>query len=150
MSTVLIVDDDARVREILARWLAPEGFETKEAPDAEAALEILTAGGVAAALCDVVMPGQGGLWLVERMREAHPAVAVVLATGVENVHPSISLGGNVVNYLVKPFERVTVLAAARQACDWHEAAIKSREAGEISDPLAAWLQTGKTPGPESK
>jgi len=150
MSTVLIVDDDARVREILARWLAPEGYETKEAPEAEAALELLAGGGVAVALCDVMMPGRGGLWLVERMREAHPAVAVVLATGVENVHPSISLGGNVVNYLVKPFERATVLTAVRDACAWHEAAVKKSEGGESSDPLAAWLQTGKPQRPDSK
>ena len=39
MSAVLIVDDDARVREILARWLAPDGYETQEAPDAETALD---------------------------------------------------------------------------------------------------------------
>jgi|KBSMisStandDraft_5_1062788.scaffolds.fasta_scaffold18103_2 DNA-binding NtrC family response regulator len=150
MSTVLIVDDDARVREILARWLAPEGYETKEAPEAEAALEMLAAGGVAVALCDVMMPGRGGLWLVERMREAHPAVAVVLATGVENVHPSISLGGNVVNYLVKPFERATVLTAVREACGWHEAAVKKSEGGASGDPLAAWLQTGKPQRPDGK
>ena len=78
------------------------------------------------ALCDVTMPGRGGLWLVERMREAHPAVAVVLATGVETVHPSISLAENVVRYLVKPFERATVLAAVGLARDWHEAAITEK------------------------
>ena len=38
---VLIVDDDARLREILVRWLTPEGYETQEAPDAETALELL-------------------------------------------------------------------------------------------------------------
>jgi DNA-binding NtrC family response regulator len=150
MSTVLIVDDDARVREILIRWLAPEGYETQEAPDAETALELLAAGSIGVALCDVTMPGRGGLWLVERMREAHPAVAVVLATGVETVHPSISLGGNVVQYLIKPFERATVLTAVGLARDWHEAAIKKSEAGPSKDPLATWLQTGKAEDPESK
>jgi DNA-binding NtrC family response regulator len=150
MSTVLIVDDDARVREILARWLAPEGYQTQEAPDAETALDLLAAGGVGVVLCDVTMPGRGGLWLVERMRETYPAVAVVLATGLENVHPSISLGGNVVRYLVKPFERASVLAAVGLARDSHEEAIKKSEAGQSKDTLAAWLETGKTEGPEIK
>ena len=118
---------------------APEGYETQEAPDAETALELVAAGGIGVVLCDVTMPGRGGLWLVERMREAHPAVAVVLATGVEYVHPSISLGGNVVHYLVKPFERATVLAAVALARDWHEAAIKKGEAGAGKEPLATWL-----------
>jgi len=150
MSAVLIVDDDARLREILVRWLAPEGYQTQEAPDAETALERVAAGGIGVALCDVTMPGRGGLWLVERMREAHPAVAVVLATGVESVHPSISLAENVVRYLVKPLERATVLAAVALARDWHEAAIKKSEAGPSKDPLATWLQTGKAEDPESK
>jgi hypothetical protein len=84
------------------------------------------------------------------MREAHPAVAVVLATGVETVHPSISLGGNVVKYLVKPLERAMVLTAVGLARDWHEAAIKKNEAGSSKDPLVTWLQTGKAEDPESK
>jgi DNA-binding NtrC family response regulator len=150
MSAVLIVDDDARMREILARWLTPEGYQTQEAPDAETALDLLAAGGIGVALCDVTMPGQGGLWLVERMRDAHPAIAVVLATGLESVHPSISLGGNVVQYLVKPFERAAVLTAVRLAQDWHEAAIKKRGAVQSEDPLATWLETGKAERPESK
>jgi len=150
MSAVLIVDDDARLREILVRWLAPEGYETREAPDAETALELLAAGGIGVALCDVTMPGRGGLWLVERMREAHPAVAVVLATGVESVHPSISLAGNVVRYLVKPLDRATGLTAVGLARDWHEAAIKKNEAVQSRDTLATWLQTGKADDPGSK
>ena len=126
MSAVLIVDDDPRIREVLARWLTAAGYETLEAPDAETALPLLTAGAADVALCDVTMPGRGGLWLVERAREECPSVAVVLATGVENVHPSISLGGNVVDYLIKPFERAAVLTAVGLARAWHETASQQR------------------------
>jgi DNA-binding NtrC family response regulator len=149
MSAVLIVDDDPRIREILARWLAAAGYETQEASDAETALPLLTAGHAGIALCDVAMPGRGGLWLVERAREECPSVAVVLATGMENVHPSISLGGNVVDYLIKPFERASVLAAVERGLAWHEAA--GTKASRVGDePLHSWLAGKRAPGTDGQ
>lgn len=140
MSAVLILEDDARMREVLARWLTAAGYETREAGDAETALTMLQAGDCDVALCDVVMPGKGGLWLVERAREECPDVAIVLATGMQNVHPSISLGGNVVDYLIKPFERATVLTAVGLARAWHDAAPARRQEREGQDPLTEWLR----------
>ena len=150
MSSVLIVDDDPRVREILARWLAAAGYETQEAGDAEAALERLDAGACDVVLCDVVMPGRGGLWLVERARDLYPAVAMVLATGVENVSPSASLGGNVVDYLLKPFDRAAVLAAVGRARTWHETAATRKASIDGDDALGNWLRGGRSGGSEIK
>jgi DNA-binding NtrC family response regulator len=149
VSAILIVDDDPRMRELLARWLATAGYVTQEAPDAETALPLLTAGLADVALCDVAMPGRGGLWLVERAREECPSVAVVLATGMENVHPSISLGGNVVDYLIKPFERATVLTAVGRALAWHEAAAK-RGKTDCDEPLNTWLTGTRKPAADGK
>jgi DNA-binding NtrC family response regulator len=150
VSTVLIVDDDARIREVLSRWLTAAGYETAEAGDAESALEILHTGESDVVLCDVAMPGRGGLWLVERARAEHPAVAIVLATGVDNVHPSISLGGNVVDYLIKPFERAAVLTAVGLARAWHDTKPRSQPAEGADDDLAKWLRGGRAHGGESK
>jgi DNA-binding NtrC family response regulator len=149
MSAVLIVDDDPKIRELLARWLTAAGHGTQEASDAETALPLLTAGLVEVALCDVAMPGRGGLWLVERAREECPSVAIVLATGLGNVHPSISLGGNVVDYLVKPFERASVLAAVERGRAWHEtAATRGNSGGD--ETLHTWMKGKKTPDPDGK
>lgn len=151
MSSVLIVDDDPRMREVLARWLTAAGYDTREAPDAETGLALLTAGGSDVVFCDVTMPGRGGLWLVERAREECPTVAVVLATGVEDVHPSISLGGNVVDYLIKPLERAAVLTAVGLARAWHDTARQRDDATEGGDdPLAKWLRGGRSQGSEGK
>jgi DNA-binding NtrC family response regulator len=149
VSAILIVDDDPRIREVLARWLAAAGYVTQEASDAETALPLLTAGLADVALCDVAMPGRGGLWLVERAREACPSVAVVLATGMENVHPSISLGGNVVDYLIKPFERESVLTAVGRALAWHEAAAKKGKTDGAA-PLDSWLTGKRKPATDAK
>jgi CheY-like chemotaxis protein len=144
---VLIVDDDPLIREVLARWLNAAGYDTRETADAETALERLAADAPDVVLCDVTMPGRGGLWLVAQAREQFPAVAMILATGVENIHPSITLGGNVVDYLVKPFERATVLTAVALARAWQETAGKrGPAAADGEDPLARWLRGGRAPG----
>ena len=58
MRSVLIVDDEPRIREFLVRWLAPAGYDTRDAPDAEAAVDASVPDVV---LCDVQMPGRDGL-----------------------------------------------------------------------------------------
>lgn len=122
MSNVLIVDDDARIREILVRWLDPAGHVTREAGDAEAALAEIGANPPDVVLCDVRMPERDGLWLVDRLCEQQPTVAIVLATAIDSVPPAISLRPSVVEYIVKPFERENVLAAVARAAAWREAA----------------------------
>jgi DNA-binding NtrC family response regulator len=140
MSSVLVVDDDARIRELLVRWLTPAGHETREAPDAETALELLGAAPSDVVLCDVDMPGLGGLWLVEQLRDRVPPVAIVLATANDTVPPHVSLRGNVVEYLVKPFERDRVLAAVNRALDWHRAALAKGSDGTTGpNPIDEWL-----------
>jgi DNA-binding NtrC family response regulator len=146
---VLIVDDDAPIRELLSRWLTAAGYETLQAPDAETALPIMMSGVADVVLCDVTMPGRGGLWLVERAREACPSVAVVLATGMATVHPSIGLAGNVVEYLIKPFECATVLAAVERARAAPEAAPKPSDA-DAGEPLDRWLRGGRAAGTGGK
>ena len=140
MRSVLIVDDEPRIREILVRFLAPAGYAVNEAADADAALALVAATAPDVLLCDVQMPGHDGLWLVEQLRLRFPAVAIVLATADPNVPPVVSLQGGVVEYLVKPFEREGVLAAVGRAVEWHVAAA-ARSAAQTPppDPVGDWL-----------
>ena len=144
MSSVLIVDDEPRVREFLVRWLAPAGYDTRDAPDAEAALAAVAASVPDVVLCDVQMPGRDGLWLVEQLRQRVPAVAIVLATANDSVPPVVSLQGGVVEYLVKPFERDRMLAAVRRAVEWRQSApVQTLDSAAAGDPLAEWLNKAK-------
>ncbi len=144
MRSVLIVDDEPRIREFLARWLAPAGYDVKEAPDAEAALAAVAASVPDVVLCDVQMPGHDGLWLVEQLRQRFPAVAIVLATANDSVPPVVSLQEGVVEYLVKPFERDRVLAAVRRAVEWRQSApVQPLDGAAAGDPLAEWLNKAK-------
>ena len=103
--TILVVDDDEGVRKLLARWVAAMGYTVKVAPDAEAALDVMRGFQIDVALCDVRMPGHDGVWLVDQMRRLHPSVAVVLATGLLEMDPMVTLRPGVVGYIVKPFNR---------------------------------------------
>ena len=74
---------------------------------------------ISAVLVDKDMPGEDGMWLIERIRERHPAVAMLLATGDSSIPPRVSLSPGVIAYLLKPFERAAVIAAVNDALLWH-------------------------------
>lgn len=126
LGTVLIVDDEPPMRELLRRWLQPMDYIVIEADSADAALEMMRQHPTGVVLCDIAMPGNGGDWLIQQMLTAFPAVAVVLATAEDSLPPRISLQPNVVGYLVKPFSRSLVLSAVHEALLWHRAASKRR------------------------
>jgi DNA-binding NtrC family response regulator len=124
---VLIVDDEAGVRELLMRWLAPVDCTLCEAADAESAWQLLKIKTIAVVVCDLSMPGRGGEWLVGQIREQFPTVAVVLATSDDGVPSRVSLQRGIVGYLVKPFERTEVLNSVTDALVWHRAAVRQAD-----------------------
>jgi DNA-binding NtrC family response regulator len=140
VNSVMIVDDESAIRAVLARWLAPEGYEIREAADAEAALAELATAAADVVLCDVEMPGQGGLWLAEQLRERFPATAIVLATAVDSIPPTTSLKSGIVEYLVKPFARDRVLAAVAHGIEWRAVALALGSAAPANEErLKKWL-----------
>ncbi len=79
---ILVVDDDAQVREMTAALLAEEGAEVATAESAEDALALVEAGlGFDFAVVDYAMPGLNGVELAERLRAAAPSAPCVLMTG---------------------------------------------------------------------
>lgn len=143
VGSVLIVDDDPRIREMLSRWLSAAGHGIAEAPDADAALVHLDAAACDVVLCDVNMPGHDGLWLVARLRERFPAVAVVLATAESEISGSVTLQPGVVGYLVKPFTAAGVLAAVQRAVEWRRTEASRAGTATAASPIDDWLRGGR-------
>ena len=133
MGSVLIVDDESAIRAVLARWLGAARYDIREAVDAESALDELAKTAADVVLCDVTMPGQGGLWLAEQLRERFPATAIILATAVDSIPPTTSLKSGIVEYVVKPFARDVILAAVARGMEWRAAAVV-REGDRSSKP----------------
>lgn len=103
--TVLVVDDDEGVRKVLTRWVSDMGYTVKSAADADTALQIVRESAIGVALCDIRMPGHDGVWLIEQIGRLHCATAIVLATGLMEMDPTVTLRPGVVGYIVKPFNR---------------------------------------------
>ena len=103
--TILVVDDDDGVRKVLTRWVTEMGYAVFAAGDALTALDLMRQFPVDVALCDIRMPGHDGIWLIEQIGRIHPDVAIVLATGLVEMDPMVTLRPGVVGYVVKPFNR---------------------------------------------
>ncbi|OLC44982.1 MAG: hypothetical protein AUH43_17305 [Acidobacteria bacterium 13_1_40CM_65_14] len=144
-NSVLVVDDEVLMREVLVRWLRAAGYSTTDTHDATTALELVATEEPCVVLVDIEMPGRDGLWLVERLREQFPSVAIVLATARETIPPAVSMQDGVVDYLVKPFELDRVVDAVKRAVEWHEAAVtRAPRPAAASDTLDEWLR-GRRP-----
>jgi cyclic di-GMP phosphodiesterase len=125
--TVLVVDDENNVRDIMSRWLRSGGLSVITAADAEEALRRVESSTPAVALCDIRLPGHDGLWLAAEIRKRYPETAVIMATGVQDVAPAVqTLRQGVVDYLTKPFGRERLQDAVTRGLEWHRSACDTR------------------------
>jgi two-component system phosphate regulon response regulator OmpR len=102
---LLVIDDDARLRALLQRFLAEQGFRVSTAPDAAAARAALAAMTFDLLVLDVMMPGETGLSLVEDLRRQGSDVPVLLLTA--RGAPDDRVAGfehGADDYLAKPFD----------------------------------------------
>jgi CheY-like chemotaxis protein len=137
MALILIVDDEAGVRQVLARWIQGAGHQTLETDSADAALQAMEKQLAAVVFCDVQMPERDGLWLTAELRKRYPETAVVLATGVSTVAPGVSMQSGVLAYLVKPLSHLSVTEALKVALGWHEQTVAT---GALPEDTPARLQ----------
>jgi CheY-like chemotaxis protein len=114
MNTILVVDDEPDIRELLVDILRDEGYVTLAAGDGVAALEVLRETAIDVVIADTMMPRLGGVELVRWMRE-HPAlrdVPVILMSAA--LRPNLD-GFSVCTFLPKPFDVSTLLDAVAEA-----------------------------------
>ena len=113
---VLVVDDDPAVREMLVLLLARAGYEVDEAQSGEQALERLAERPVDVVLCDVRMPGMGGLALVDALAERAPDLTVVVMSAFGSVELALdAMRRGAYDYLEKPFRPDEVVLTLRKA-----------------------------------
>ena len=120
--SVLIVDDEPAVRQLMSRWAASHGLHTGTASNSEEALQVLETRPWDLAVIDVMMPGKNGLWLARELRRIHPNTAVVLATAYTELFDQPSDTPAVADLLIKPFKRTRFMLALDRGLHWHEQA----------------------------
>jgi two-component system, cell cycle sensor histidine kinase and response regulator CckA len=112
--SVLVVDDDERVRWVTARMLREEGYHVTEAPSAEQAWKRLAEDSeIQVVLTDIAMPGGNGVELAERIVAGLPLRHVVLMSGYDRLFPKLGEPGAQFPLLIKPFNAEQLLHQVR-------------------------------------
>src|SRR5687767_7131518 len=116
--SVLIIDDEEVMREILEALLSREGYRVKVASSGEEGLEMARSTPFDAAIVDVMMPGIGGIATLEEMKKVDEDLPVVMVTAFASVETAISamkLGA--FDYITKPFKNDEVMVVVRNAVE---------------------------------
>jgi len=146
-SAVLVVDDEQGLRELLTRWLAGAQYTALEAKSAEEALEVLEQSkDIRMVVADLQMPGNGGAWLVDQMRQRFPSTAVLLATADDSVPGTLSLQPSVVGYLVKPLVRDQMLRLVAEGVRRSDELVEKARLRSATDPIDTFLDRKLTHG----
>jgi DNA-binding NtrC family response regulator len=101
--SVLVVDDEQRLREVLVRGIKQMGYDCLGSPTAEDALRQMRDHTRGVAIVDLNLPGMSGMELFEKLRRGWPAIQVIVLTGfgdLDTAKDAIRL--DVVDYLTKP------------------------------------------------
>jgi putative nucleotidyltransferase with HDIG domain len=116
---ILVVDDEAAIREIVCSMLVGANFQACQASNGVEALALLESGEkFDLVLSDLLMPGMDGTTLLERAKEKCPDVPVVMVTTVSDIQVALqALRHGAYDYLPKPFEREQLLATVRRALE---------------------------------
>jgi DNA-binding response OmpR family regulator len=130
MTTVLVVDDEPTIRDIVVKYLARDGFRTLEAADGDRARELVEAEKPDLVVLDVMLPGTDGLELCRWIRSgSHLPVIMLTARGEESDRIiGLELGAD--DYVTKPFSPRELAARVRTVLR------RSEPAGTIEERLA--------------
>lgn len=110
---LLIVDDEAAIRDMLQRHFRYLGHEVRVADSAAAALAVLAEHSIGIVISDIRMPGTDGVALLQEIRRGYPTVRVIMMTGYvgqESILACMRRGAD--TCVFKPFEDLTQLEAA--------------------------------------
>lgn len=110
---VLIVDDDAKLFQLLSSYFEQNDVSALYAPDGQSALTRLEAEGVDAVLLDVMMPGMDGLQVLRRIRERSQVPVIMLTAKGDETDRVVGLELGADDYLPKPFAPRELLARLR-------------------------------------
>jgi two-component system, OmpR family, response regulator len=126
---VLIVDDDARLFELLGSYLKQNGIVAESARDGQAGLALIDAGGFDAVLLDIMMPGLDGLSVLRKIRDRGDLPVIMLTAKGDETDRVVGLELGADDYLPKPFSPRELLARLR-------AVVRRTQAREVKKRLA--------------
>lgn len=118
MSKLLIIDDEEKLRGLLARILSLEGFEVVEAGTAKAGLKKLETADIDVIICDVKLPDANGVELVKELKAKFPLCEIILLTAYGNIPDGVTaIKGGAFDYITKGDDNNRIIPLVNKALE---------------------------------
>jgi two-component system, NtrC family, response regulator AtoC len=115
---ILVVDDDARMRDLIAKVLAREGYTVRALPRGQDVLQALEEGPADLVISDIRMPEMDGLLLLQEVKRLAPETSVLLMTAFGSIDTAVqAIKAGAYDYLTKPFKMDEVIIVVRRAIE---------------------------------
>jgi DNA-binding response OmpR family regulator len=137
-SDILIVDDEADIRELLAGILQDEGYDTRTARDSDEALSAVVAHQPNLVFLDIWLQGSrlDGLQLLDSLKQEHPELPVVMISGHGNIETAVSaVKRGAYDFIEKPFKADRLMLAAERAV---ESSVMTADVRDQLAPSPPW------------
>jgi len=131
MPTVLIVEDEAKMRRLLELNLGEDGFTTLSAGDAETGLKFLRSETVDLVVTDLKLPGMGGLDFLQQVKQMNPGLPVIVMTAYGSVETAVdAMKSGASDYVLKPFSLAEMRLVIRKELDVQQLRQENRDLRE--------------------
>jgi two-component system response regulator PilR (NtrC family) len=125
--TILVIDDEEIMREILEALLTREGYEVRLAANAAAGLDLIRSMPFDAAIVDVMMPGMDGISALDEIKKLDDDLPVLMITAFASVENAIAaMKRGAFDYITKPFKNDEVLVVLRNALAQRRLVVENR------------------------
>jgi len=126
--TILVVDDERLVREMISRRMEKRGFQCVTAGDGPSALKLVSKNNISLVLLDISMPGMSGLDVLASIKEDHPDTMVIMITAMIDINMAIkAMTSGAYDYLIKPIETEILSISVTRAIERRNLIIENRE-----------------------
>lgn len=118
MNRILIIDDEEKLRTLLARIIGLEGFEVVQAADCKSALKKLEQSDFDIALCDVKLPDGNGVELSKKIKDRFPHLEIILLTAYGNIADGVkAIKNGAFDYIVKGDDNDKIIPLLHRAME---------------------------------
>jgi DNA-binding response OmpR family regulator len=140
---VLVVDDEAAIRDIVRRYLEADGFDVVEAADGQDALARMASVDPDLVVLDVMMPGMDGLEVLRHLRATSDVYVILLTAKADEVDKLVGLSVGADDYLTKPFSPRELAARVRAVLRRRRDAPQPRPNREVLGFEGLVIDTGR-------
>lgn len=129
MKPILVIDDEAVVRESLRDWLTDDGYQVEIAEDGDTALKAIARQDFGVAVVDLMLPGKNGIEVLREAKEKQPHLKGIIITAYASVPTAVeAMKNGAIDYLPKPVQLNQLEALIRDAIGPVQAKVKPKAA----------------------